>query len=50
MLGRGASPRSFLTLSGGVPQPVLAFVTAHNFAKNLKALKRRTPYQVVCEA
>src|SRR5271170_6277355 len=28
---------------------VLAFVTAYNFAKHLKALKWRTPYQVICE-
>jgi hypothetical protein len=29
---------------------VLPFVTAYNFAKPLKALKWRTPYQVICEA
>lgn len=29
---------------------VLAFVTAYNFARHLKALRWRTPYQVVCEA
>jgi transposase InsO family protein len=29
---------------------VLAFVTAYNFAKHLKALRWRTPYQVICEA
>src|SRR5277367_124286 len=29
---------------------VTAFVTAYNFAKHLKALKWRTPYQVICEA
>jgi transposase-like protein len=29
---------------------VLAFVTAYNFAKHLKALQWRTPYQVICEA
>jgi transposase-like protein len=29
---------------------VLAFVTAYNSAKHLKALKWRTPYQVICEA
>nr|WP_295108953.1 IS481 family transposase [uncultured Caulobacter sp.] len=28
---------------------VLAFVTAYNFAKHLKALRWRTPYQVICE-
>jgi hypothetical protein len=28
----------------------MAFVTAYNFAKHLKALKWRTPYQVICEA
>jgi hypothetical protein len=29
---------------------VLAFVTAYNFAKHLKALKSRTPFQLICEA
>jgi IS30 family transposase len=29
---------------------VLAFVTAYNFAKHLKALRWRTPYQLICEA
>ena len=29
---------------------VLAFVTAYNFAKHLKALKWRTPYQAICSA
>src|ERR671912_833657 len=29
---------------------VLAFVTAYNFAKHLKALRWRTPFQSVCEA
>jgi transposase-like protein len=29
---------------------VLAFVSAYNFAKHLKALRWRTPYQVICEA
>jgi hypothetical protein len=29
---------------------VLAFVTAYNFAKHLKALQWRTPYQTICEA
>ena len=29
---------------------VRAFVTAYNFAKHLKALRWRTPYQVICEA
>ena len=28
---------------------VMAFVTAYNFAKHLKALKWRTPYQVICK-
>lgn len=28
----------------------MAFVTAYNFAKHLKALRWRTPYQVICEA
>jgi hypothetical protein len=27
---------------------VLAFVAARNFAKHLKALRWRTPYQVIC--
>ena len=29
---------------------VLAFVTAYNFAKHLKALRWRTPYQAICDA
>lgn len=29
---------------------VLTFVTAYNFAKHLKALRWRTPFQVVCQA
>jgi len=29
---------------------VLAFVTAHNFAKHLKALRWRTPFQAICDA
>jgi hypothetical protein len=29
---------------------VLAFVTAYNFAKHLKALRCRTPFQAVCDA
>ena len=29
---------------------VLAFVTAYNFAKHLKALRWRTPFQAVCDA
>ena len=29
---------------------VLAFVTAYNFAKHLKALRWRTPFQTICEA
>ena len=29
---------------------VLALVTAYNVAKHLKALRWRTPYQVICEA
>ena len=28
----------------------LTFVTAYNFARHLKALRSRTPYQVICEA
>lgn len=28
---------------------VLAFVTAYNFAKHLKALRWRTPYQAICD-
>ena len=39
---------------GGDPEDfkahVMAFVTAYNFAKHLKALGWRTPYQVICEA
>ena len=29
---------------------VLAFVDAYNFAKHLKALRWRTPFQAVCDA
>ena len=29
---------------------VLAFVTAHNFAKHLKRLRWRTPFQAICDA
>lgn len=29
---------------------VLAFVTAYNFAKHLKAVRWRTPYQAICDA
>jgi hypothetical protein len=29
---------------------VLSFVTAHNFAKHLKALKWKTPFQSICDA
>jgi transposase InsO family protein len=29
---------------------VLAFVTAHNFAKHLEALRWRTPFQAICDA
>lgn len=29
---------------------VLSSVTAYNFAKHLKALRWRTPFQAVCEA
>ena len=29
---------------------VLAFARAHNFAKRLKALRWRTPFQAICDA
>jgi len=29
---------------------ILAFVTACNFAKHLKALRWRTPFQAICDA
>jgi hypothetical protein len=29
---------------------IMAFVAAYNFAKHLKALRWRTPYQVICDA
>ena len=29
---------------------VLSFVTAYNFAKHLKALKWKTPFQSICDA
>jgi len=28
----------------------MAFVTAYNFAKHLKALRWRTPFQAICDA
>jgi len=34
----------------GLKDHVLAFVTAYNFAKHLKALRWRTPYQAICDA
>jgi len=33
----------------GLTDHVLAFVTAYNFAKHLKALRWRTPYQAICD-
>lgn len=35
---------------GALGARVLTFVTAHNFAKHLKALRWRTPFQAVCDA
>lgn len=35
---------------GALKAHVLAFVTAYNFAKHLKALRWRTPFQAVCDA
>ena len=29
---------------------VIAFVTAYNFAKHLKALQWRTPFKAICDA
>lgn len=29
---------------------ILAFITAYNFAKHLKALRWRTPFQAICDA
>jgi hypothetical protein len=29
---------------------VLAFVATYNFAKHLKSLKWKTPYQTICQA
>jgi len=29
---------------------ILAFVSAYNFAKHLKALRWRTPFQAICDA
>ena len=36
--------------ANGLKDHVLAFVTAYNFAKHLKALRWRTPYQAICDA
>src|SRR5215210_7055977 len=35
---------------GALKAHVLAFVRAYNFAKHLKALRWRTPYQAICDA
>ena len=35
---------------GALRAHVLAFVTAYNFAKHLRALRWRTPFQAVCDA
>ena len=35
---------------GALSAHLLAFVTAYNFAKHLKALRWRTPYQAICDA
>jgi hypothetical protein len=35
---------------GSLKAHVLAFVTAYNFAKHLKALRWRTPFQAACDA
>jgi transposase InsO family protein len=35
---------------GALKAHVLAFVTAYNFAKHLKALRWRTPFQAICDA
>src|SRR5215213_9501066 len=34
----------------GLRAHVLAFVSAHNYAKHLKALRWRTPFQAICDA
>jgi hypothetical protein len=34
----------------GLSAHVLAFVTAYDFAKHLKALRWRTPFQAICDA
>ena len=35
---------------GALEAHLLAFVRAHNFAKHLKALRWRTPFQAICDA
>lgn len=34
----------------GLTAHVLAFIIAYNFAKHLKALRWRTPFQAICDA
>jgi Bacterial regulatory helix-turn-helix protein, lysR family len=46
----GVSQPSLTRSLKGLEAHVLAFVAARNFAKHLKALRWRTPYQVICEA
>ena len=39
-----------LSRPGKLEAHVLAFVAAYNFAKHLKALRWRTPFQAICDA
>jgi hypothetical protein len=39
-----------MTILQSIKAHVLAFVTAYNFAKHLKALRWRTPFQAFCDA
>ena len=35
---------------GSIKAHILAFVSAYNFAKHIKALRWRTPYEAICHA
>ena len=37
-------------MSLGIKAHVIAFVTAYNFSKHLKAIQWQTPFQAICNA
>jgi hypothetical protein len=48
--GRGAAKAFHYPGLDALKAHVLAFVRAYNFAKHLKALRWRTPFQAICDA